>query len=552
MVRVEERFFERKKMRALSVEKLNISVLDSRSIWGVLGLIPVTRTILKYVGLLPPKKTILKDITFSVEQGECFGIIGFNGSGKTTLCNALANIIPVTQGKIQATSRVTLCSNDLHGHFTILDNIQMGTRLFHLCPEAVNAMATTLLKKLIVKDEDFSSESEHLSFGTKAKVALVRSIIISLRDGEVAPIIVLDEPTRGFDVRAVREFKECIHKLRKLIPDLTIIISTNQEHELCLCDRYTAIIKDSQVNEPEKLEKLRSLHHKYVDDTAELFESMISADSIADKDQDNEQFVLNRIPIVKQSANPFLWRGKREIKRNPFLSIILIISLVVPNLFPLFSSKEKDWGIFAACACGIYFTCIMRAFYRVISRESTYYHCLNLIMQSEYRGLKHLYAAGRSSLIQDSIIAAFTVCLLGLSLLTHLQFPDLTLLSTAYIVKFIILLSSSIMFSVSVGIILSPLMKSMKGDNAFLLLSVMPFLILLLSGLYYVSNDQIFGLHYLAKVMPYSILGDHIRSEVHALDVAKCVGLTIIWFYIARALYTYSLHVLYLAMRLKD
>lgn len=46
------------------------------------------------------KKAVLHDISFQVEQGEFFGIIGPNGSGKTTLLKLLSNVLPTMAGDI--------------------------------------------------------------------------------------------------------------------------------------------------------------------------------------------------------------------------------------------------------------------------------------------------------------------------------------------------------------------------------------------------------------------------------------------------------------------
>ena len=45
-------------------------------------------------------EAVLKDISFDVEKGELFGILGPNGSGKTTLLKMLSGILPIQKGEI--------------------------------------------------------------------------------------------------------------------------------------------------------------------------------------------------------------------------------------------------------------------------------------------------------------------------------------------------------------------------------------------------------------------------------------------------------------------
>src|SRR6185295_5178405 len=49
----------------------------------------------------------LKDVSFSLQRGEAVGICGGNGSGKSTLLKVLANILPMTHGRVTVRGRVT-------------------------------------------------------------------------------------------------------------------------------------------------------------------------------------------------------------------------------------------------------------------------------------------------------------------------------------------------------------------------------------------------------------------------------------------------------------
>ena len=130
--------------------------------------------------------------------------------------------------------------------------------------------------------------------------------------------------------------------------------------------------------------------------------------------------------------------------------------------------------------------------------------------------------------------------------------PDFTGLDFANVFQFLILFCSSTLFSVALGTILSPLMKSMKPDNAFLLLGVVPFLVLMMSGLYYDSTNQILGFGYIAQILPYTTLGEFLRTGASIQNTAIALTLSLLWYGGSLVLYKYSLRILFLAKRLKD
>jgi len=543
-------------MEVIKVRDLGFSVSKNRGIFGVLDSIPI----FKYFFSFAPKslfqtesKPILKGISFSVNKGDVFGLIGFNGSGKTTLCHILSHLVPHDEGEVSVLSKVTICNNDLFGSFDAMQNIQMGTRLFDLCPDVVNVVAKELLAKLGFDEKDLETEAVSLSFGTTAKVALVRAVIIALREGNPNPILVLDEPTRGFDVRAIREFEDSIRILKQAIPDLTMVIATNQEHELCLCNRYTALVEGKLVEDEELLERLRESYARHRNETHRTFEQMISGHEVKVSEvREGRELSLKIIPKKQKLENPFLWRAKNELLMNPVFFLIMIFTMVVPNLFPIISAVNKTWEIFIASVCGIYFTWLMRSAYRVLGRETQYYRMLNLIQVSNYKGLKHLFSATRSGILQDTFFFLIAILVLGIIFALQVGLPSVQGLDAYFCVSFILLVVCGVVFSLACGIICSPLLIGMKSDNAFFLLSIVPLMILMLSGLFYPAENQLLGFQYLSYVMPFTMLGDFLRGNRDPFQLLIAIALASAWYLISLWVYQISLQILFNAKRLKN
>lgn len=537
----------------IDVQNVKIAMSGRRNFLGALTSINRIQLGLKALGFKPKSREVLKGISFKVKKGEIFGIIGFNGSGKSTLCDILAGLIPADAGELDIKGKAISCTMDLLPYFKPMENIQIVTRFFDLDPKAVEETARELLKALGFKEEDYLKDTAQLSFGNKAKVAIVRSILISLSSGNESPILILDEPTLGFDVSAVQDFKSCIRDLKRIRPDLTIVIATNLENDLCLCDCYLAIIDGFQLEDEKKLEQLKGLHREYEVQSAEIFTSMIKqgSEGTASGARPKDSLQIKKIDETKSSINPFLFRGWVELRGNPILSIILLISMILPNLYPLFSEAEKTWGIYLVCVLGSYYSWIMRSSYRIIQREAMYFKSINFLLLSKYRGLRHLYMVLKSNLIQESLYAIVFALIFGVCFSLSFGLPDESSFESGKILKFIGFLVCGVLTSNSVGLILSPLMKMMNVENAFFLLSLMPFGVLMFTGFYLEAEKLPFNLKVIAQFFPYSQIGSFIRGNEDIGVLIKCLTLTAIWSVSSLILYKISLVVLFYAKRLR-
>lgn len=104
-------------------------------------------------GLIKPASyetlNALKDISFSVEEGEMFGIIGANGSGKSTLLKILARILRPTSGKVNVKKTVTPFLELGVGfqiHFTSVENIRMYGTIMGLSQREIEDKTDEILE----------------------------------------------------------------------------------------------------------------------------------------------------------------------------------------------------------------------------------------------------------------------------------------------------------------------------------------------------------------------------------------------------------------------
>lgn len=188
--------------------------------------------------------TALNGVSFHVNQGELFGIIGADGSGKTTLFRILTSLMIPDSGK------VTVLGYDVvHDYKQIRKNVGYMPGRFSLyqdltVQENLEFFATVfgttikanyhLIEAIYSQIEPFKNRrAGKLSGGMKQKLALCCSLIHAPR------ILFLDEPTTGVDPVSRKEFWQMLERLKS--QGITMVVSTPYMDEASLCDRIALI-----------------------------------------------------------------------------------------------------------------------------------------------------------------------------------------------------------------------------------------------------------------------------------------------------------------------
>ncbi len=193
-------------------------------------------------------------LSFDIQRGEMFGLIGPDGAGKTTSIRLLCGLVhadagsvrvlgvdPVTQHR-QITARVGYLSQrfSLYGDLTIDENVAFFAAIHGM--SAYAARRDRLLE--MTQLTPFRGRlADQLSGGMKQKLALACTLV------HEPDVILLDEPTTGVDPVSRREFWKLLSQF--LATGITIVMSTPylDEAERCtrvaLLDRGTLMAADS-------------------------------------------------------------------------------------------------------------------------------------------------------------------------------------------------------------------------------------------------------------------------------------------------------------------
>jgi ABC-2 type transport system ATP-binding protein len=188
----------------------------------------------------------LKDISFTVERGEIFGIIGPDGAGKTSLFRILTTLLLAESGTatvdgfdvVKDYKQIRNRAGYMPGKFSLYQDlsVQENLEFFATIFDTSIEKNYDLIKDIYQQIEPFKTrKAGQLSGGMKQKLALCCALI------HKPSVLFLDEPTTGVDAVSRKEFWEMLHRLK--LQDITILVSTAYMDEATLCDRVALLQK---------------------------------------------------------------------------------------------------------------------------------------------------------------------------------------------------------------------------------------------------------------------------------------------------------------------
>lgn len=200
--------------------------------------------IIKRYGTKKAITTALHGISFDVQQGELFGLIGPDGAGKTSLFRVLTTLLLAEEGTAsvdgfdvvkdykEIRKRVGYMPGrfSLYQDLTVKENLDFFATIFNTTVEE----NYDLIKDIYSQIEPFKDRrAGKLSGGMKQKLALSCALI------HRPSVLFLDEPTTGVDAVSRKEFWEMLKRLKE--QGITILVSTPYMDEASLCDRVALI-----------------------------------------------------------------------------------------------------------------------------------------------------------------------------------------------------------------------------------------------------------------------------------------------------------------------
>ena len=202
------------------------------------------------------RATVVNDVSFDVQQGEFFGLLGANGAGKTTLFRILAaRLLPdagtaivagtdVVRDPARTRSLLTPVVTDersLHWRLSARENLELFAALFGLRGSAATARVDYLLRSVELDDTGDKMVGT-FSSGMKQRLLIARALLGQPR------VLLLDEPTRSLDPISARRFRQFLKDEITGRQGCTVLLATHSAEEAFdLCERVAILDRGRMV-----------------------------------------------------------------------------------------------------------------------------------------------------------------------------------------------------------------------------------------------------------------------------------------------------------------
>lgn len=264
----------------------DVSQIEVKNLWKVFGKSPMLALADEYasasrseiqevLGLV----VALRDVSFTVEKGQIFVIMGLSGSGKSTLVRCLIRLIESTQGEVLFDGEDVLKYDSdrliqfrrqkiamvfqhygLLPHRRVLDNVAYGLEIRGVDKEERYEAALEAIETVGLKGWEDYLPSE-MSGGMQQRVGLARALAA---DSEV---LLMDEPFSGLDPLIRREMQDELISLQTAIQKTIVFITHDLNEALKIGDRI-AIMRDGEIVQEGSPEEIVTLP---ADDYVESF-----------------------------------------------------------------------------------------------------------------------------------------------------------------------------------------------------------------------------------------------------------------------------------------
>ncbi|MEO8073014.1 MAG: ABC transporter ATP-binding protein [Acidobacteriota bacterium] len=281
-----------------------------------------------------PPVEALKDVSFDIEKGEIFGLIGKNGAGKTTLTKIIATLVQPTDGnvlvenfdsvedEVKVRSLIGLATAEersFYWRLTSEQNLIFFARLYGIDDKSARRRIAELFEELNLQELAKRRFSE-ISTGNKQRLAVARALLPK------PPILLLDEPTRSLDPLAASNMRDLIMSLK----GVSVLLTSHNLAEIEeLCSRV-AIIAKGEIRAVDTPENLRR-SHRQTQNVVVIFNNL------------NESDLQDILPMknyeIEKQTNALILKFTREAEDRLLGETIAILTRKGATIFDVETEK---------------------------------------------------------------------------------------------------------------------------------------------------------------------------------------------------------------------
>ncbi|WP_291859015.1 ABC transporter ATP-binding protein [Bradyrhizobium sp.] len=190
----------------------------------------------------------LKGVTFDIEPGEFFALLGPSGSGKSTTLRILAGLDAPSAGRVfidgQDITAADACDRDiamvfqsyaLYPHMTVYENIAFPLEMAKMSKAEIAPAVREAARKVAI-EHLLERKPGQLSGGQQQRCALARAIVRKAR------LFLLDEPLSNLDAKLRLETRTELKKLQRSLGVTAVYVTHDQEEAMTLADRMAVFM----------------------------------------------------------------------------------------------------------------------------------------------------------------------------------------------------------------------------------------------------------------------------------------------------------------------
>ncbi|WP_349929882.1 ribosome-associated ATPase/putative transporter RbbA (plasmid) [Acinetobacter sp. A1-4-2] len=289
--------------------------------------------------------TAVDHVNFQIRRGEIFGFLGSNGCGKSTTMKVLTGLLEASEGQawlfgqpvqgsdIATRRRVGYMSQSfsLYSELTIIQNLVLHAKLFHVPAEQIDARVEQMLQRFDLRELK-DKLPDDLPLGIRQRLSLAVALVHN------PEILILDEPTSGVDPIARDKFWHDLITLSRK-DGVTIFISTHFMNEAERCDRMSLMhagrVLDSaapvQLMQNRQAASLEQAFIGYLLDAGagsqtpaeeELESSPAECQPARTQQRKSSRFSLQRLLS-------YAWRESLELARDPIRATMALVGSII-------------------------------------------------------------------------------------------------------------------------------------------------------------------------------------------------------------------------------